>query len=192
VPVIRPIDRWFIEEVLPCEQQLLARAARLCSGTDEARDLVQDVFARMLAMEGWRAIANPQTYMQRMMRNIAIDRMRRAKVIDFRHLADAEESELADDAPDPHRIVEDREAVQQLGEALGQLPDRCRDVFVRRRIEGQAPRHIADELGLSLSTLEKRLARAIQLLTAALSPHPGDPRVMRDADIEKNGSAQIK
>jgi RNA polymerase sigma factor (sigma-70 family) len=192
VSVVRPIDRWFIEEVLPCEQLLLARAARLCSGTDEARDLVQDVFARMLAMEGWRAVANPQTYMLRMMRNIAIDRMRRAKVIDFRHLADAEESEIADDAPDQHRIFEDREAVQQLGRALDELPERCREVFVRRRIEGQAPRRIAEELGLSLSTLEKRLARAIQLLTAALSPHPGDRCGSHDEPADKNEAARRK
>lgn len=165
--VVRPIDRWFIEEILPHEQHFLKIANRLCSGTDEARDLVHDAFGRMLAMEGWSAIANPKTYMIRMIRNMAIDRMRRAKVIEFRHLADTEADELMDDTPDQHRLAEDREAVQRLGRAVAALPERCREVFVRCRIEGHTPSRIARDLGLSLSTLEKRLTRAIRLLSAS-------------------------
>ncbi|WP_181814791.1 RNA polymerase sigma factor [Sphingomonas aracearum] len=145
-------------------------ARRLRTGSDEPQDLVQDVFARMLTTEGWSAIANPRTYMLQMLRNIAIDRMRRAKIVDFRHFADADEYDLPDDAPDPHRIVEGRQQMKAFAEALHALPERCRVVFERRRIEGQSPRQIASELGVSLSTLEKRLARAIHLLTRALEP----------------------
>jgi len=170
VAVVRPIDRWFIEEVLPHERQLLGMARRFCSDPDDARDLVQDVFARMLGTEGWSAITSPRAFMMRMLRNLAVERMRRAKIVDFRQFVDADHLNLPDDAPDPHRIVEGHEALSDFREALDQLPERCRDVFVRRRIEEQAPREIAAELGLSLSTLEKRLARSIELITRALEP----------------------
>ncbi|WP_068087675.1 RNA polymerase sigma factor [Novosphingobium rosa] len=177
--VIRPIDRWFIEEVLPCEGRLLAAAQRLCRDPEDARDLVQDVLARMLTIEGWSAIAAPQAYMLRIMRNMAIERMRRARIVDFRQLSEVDQIDLADDAPDQQRIAEDREALAHFQHALGALPERCREVFVRRRLEDQPPRAIAEALDVSLSTLEKRLARAIHLLTCAMAPwrqqHHGEP-----------------
>lgn len=170
VPVIRPIDRWFIDEVLPHERALLLKAQRLCGNSEDARDMVQDVFARMLATEGWAAITHPQAFMMRTLRNLAIERMRRSKIVDFRQIVDADHLGLADDAPDPQQIAEGREALEDFQQALDQLPERCRAVFVRRRIEEQPPRQIAAELNLSLSTLEKRLARAIELITRALEP----------------------
>jgi RNA polymerase sigma-70 factor (ECF subfamily) len=187
VPVVRPIDRWFIEEVLPHERHLLGLAGRFGSDPDDARDLVQDVFVRMLATEGWSAITNPRAFMTRMLRNLAIERIRRAKIVDFRQFVDADHLNLPDDAPDPQRIVEDREALSDFHQALDRLPERCRDVFVRRRIEEQAPREIAAELGLSLSTLEKRLARAIELLTRAL-----EPRRREYQRIPSTQSAQVR
>lgn len=182
VPVVRPIDRWFIEEVLPSERLLLNSATRLCGDPEEARDLVQDVLIRMLAIEGWSAITNPRAYMLRMMRNQAIDRARRAKIVDFQQLVGLEDFDLIDDAPDQHRVAEDRQALEAFSRAVEALPERCRIVFERCRIAGQSPKQIAAELGLSLSTLEKRLARALELLTQALEPRHGDRSEMREAE----------
>jgi RNA polymerase sigma factor (sigma-70 family) len=170
VSVVRPIDRWFIEEVLPHERLLLATALRLCGDPHDARDLVQEVFVRMLATEGWAAIANPQAFMVRTLRNLAVERLRRSKIVDFRQFVDADHLEFPDEGPDPQRVAEGREAMSHFRWALDQLPERCRTVFIRRRIEEQSPRDIAEDLGVSLSTLEKRLARAIELLTRSLEP----------------------
>lgn len=189
--VVRPIDRWFIDDVLPFERDLLSAAQRLCIGTDEARDLVQDVLARMLSTEGWAAIANPKTYMLRMMRNLAIDRMRRAKIIDFRHFVDIENFDAPDETPGPHRLAEDRQQHDDLARAIRALPDACRTVFQRCRIDEQSPRLIAQELGMSLSTLEKRLARATYLLTQALGLRRCDVADRREeyvADHRHRGS----
>ncbi|WP_343610865.1 RNA polymerase sigma factor [Novosphingobium sp.] len=187
--VIRPIDRWFVEEVLPCEGRLLAAAQRMCRDTEDARDLVQDVLARMLTIEGWSAIASPQSYMLRIMRNMAIERIRRARIVDFRQLSETDHLDLADDAPDQQRIAEDREALAHFQHALAALPERCREVFVRRRLEEQAPRAIAEELGVSLSTLEKRLARALHLLTSAMAPRRhGEPPAQGQMDAGERDS----
>jgi RNA polymerase sigma factor (sigma-70 family) len=184
VPVVRPIDRWFIEEVLPQERYLLASALRLCGDPEDARDLVQDVFARMLATEGWAAITNTRAFTARTLRNLAIERMRRSKIVGFRQYVDADHLDLPDDRPDPQRIAEGREAWSHFAWALDQLPDRCRTVFVRRRIDEQPPREIAADLGLSLSTLEKRLARAIELLTRSLEPLRREQPVEHD-DVDE-------
>jgi RNA polymerase sigma-70 factor (ECF subfamily) len=48
--------------------------------------------------------------------------------------------------------------------AISQLPPQCRKVVIMRRIDELRPRDIAQKLGISLSTVEKHLARGMVLL----------------------------
>lgn len=165
--VVRPIDLWFAEEILPHEARFREAARRLCRHQAEAEDLVQEAFARLFASQGWQAIAHPQAYVLAMLRNIAIERMRRAAVVDLRHFVDIGQTDIGDDAPCPHRVAEGRDALARLGQAIASLPERCRVVLLRRRVAGESAKAIASDLGISLSTFEKRLARAIHLLGQA-------------------------
>lgn len=166
----RPIDRWMIEEVLPHEPQYLAVARRLTRNDDEAADLVQEAMVKLLAVDGWAAIANPRTYAIRSIHNLAFGRMRRAKIVEFQQLSEIDSLELVDEAPDAFRVAAGRDQLARLSNALAAMPERCRTVLVRRRFQDEAPSDIADDLGISLSTLEKRLRRALHLLGRALEP----------------------
>lgn len=165
---LRPIDRWFIAEVLPHEQALLSTARRLSGDADSARDLVQDAFARLFSLENWAAITSPRAYVMRMMRNQVVEQARRAQVVRFEQLTAIDTFDVADDAPDAFRVTSAREEFRRVEDAMRTLPERCRDVLTLRRFEERSPREIARLLGLSLSTLEKRLARGLHLLAVAL------------------------
>lgn len=168
MPMLRPIDRWFVDEVLPHEPQCLRLAMRLTAQEDAARDLVQEVFLKLLTIDGWSAIDNPRAYVLRMLRNTAIERMRRARIVDFRQLTEIDACQTGDDAPDPFRVVAARQEMARVRTALDSLPEPGRSLLIQRRIEGRAPSAMSRESGISLSTLEKRLARAYYLLTRAL------------------------
>ena len=169
---LRPIDLWFIAEVLPLEPLLLASARRLVDDADAARDLVQDAFAKVLSMEGWARIENPHAYLLRMMRNLSIENLRRLRVLRFEQLTLVDGFDVADESPDAFRVLSGREQMGRLNAALQTLPARCREVFVLQRFEEKSPREIAASLGISLSTLEKRLARAHYLLACAMTAAP--------------------
>jgi outer membrane receptor for ferrienterochelin and colicin len=47
MPELRPIDRWFIDEVLPHERRYIAVARALTGSEDDARDLVQEVYVTL-------------------------------------------------------------------------------------------------------------------------------------------------
>lgn len=185
MPVIRPIDIWFADEVLPHEDRFFAAALRICGAREEAEDLVQEAFARLFTLDGWAAIDNPRAYVIRMLRHIAIERMRRQRIVDFRQLADADHLALADDMPDQHRIIAGRDGLRRVADLIAGLPERCRTVFVRRRIEGESSRAIAQDLGISLSTYEKRLARAIELLSRARLDAEAEPHGTGDAQAQR-------
>jgi RNA polymerase sigma factor (sigma-70 family) len=169
MPKLRPIDRWFIDEVLPHERRYIAAARALTGSEDEARDLVQEVYVKLFSLDGWVAIESPPGYVLRMLRNLAIEHLRRAKIVSFRRLTEADAQEIWDESPDPFRITAAREQLSKVMEALEKLPERCRAVLLRRRFEDETPTEIARATGESLSTLEKRLARGMQLLTQALA-----------------------
>jgi RNA polymerase sigma factor (sigma-70 family) len=174
---LRPIDSWFIDEILPLEPMLLAAARKMVDDADAARDLVQDAFTRVLSSEAWMRIDAPQAYMLRLMKNLAIDTLRRARIARFDQLSQVENVDVADETPDAFRVVAAREQLARLNAALKGLPDRCRQVFVLRRIEERSPHEVARRLGVSPSTLEKRLARAHFLIAQAVATAPAEPAV---------------
>ncbi len=168
MPTLRPVDQWFLNQVLPFEARFVSAARRLLRNPDDAHDLVQEVFTRLFVMEGWAAIANPRAYVLRMLRNLAIERMRRSQIIEFQQLADVEALNLIDEGPDPYRAACAKEQVQRLGAVLESMPPEYRSVLIQRRLEDQPLSAMARRMGMSVSTLEKRLARAMYLLNEGL------------------------
>lgn len=169
-PNIRPIDRWFIDEVLAHERAYLDYARRTVRDDEEAADVVQEAYAKLFTLDGWAAIANPPGYVIRMIRNIAIERIRQAKVVTMQPMPSSTFFDVADDTPDSFRIVAGQTQMVRVQQAITALPERCRVALVRRRLAEETPRDIASDLGISISTYEKRLARAVELLTHALTP----------------------
>lgn len=167
---IRPIDRWFIDEVLPHEGAFLKAALRIEKNTEDAHDLVRDAYTRLFSLDGWASIASPRHYTLKMVRNLALERVRRSKVVRFEQFSDIQNLEVTDESPSQHRVVASRDLMHRIVGAINRMPERCRAALVLRRFEEQSAMDAASQLGISVSTLEKRLARSIVLLTEAVSP----------------------
>jgi RNA polymerase sigma-70 factor (ECF subfamily) len=190
---LRDLDRWFIEQVLPHEAAYLAHARRLCGDAEDAADLVQDAYARLFGLETWRDLTSPKAYTLAMIRNLAIQRMRRARVVSMRQIVGLDADDLADEAPNAQHQTIAREQLRRLLKAVERLPDRCRQIVIMRRFEDRSPQEIARRLGLSLSTLEKRLARGMFLLSQAMDAdaratvEPPSPAVSKKPDRRAQG-----
>ncbi len=185
---LRPIDAWFASAVLPYEAELLRQARRWVGNEDEARDLLHEAYAQLLQLKAWDRIANPAAYAVRIIRNSALQRMRRARIVPMRQFAALEELDFPDPAPDGFAVAAGREDLRRMMLAVDALPAACRRVVLLRKFEDLPPRAIAEQLGLSLSTVEKHLARGLLLLARAMrgeaetAPEaPTENRVRRQA-----------
>ena len=67
------------EDLYRTEHRRLLRKLRRRVGSDEAPDLVQEVFARFLRSEALGRVENPAAYLSRITRNLLIDRTRRKR-----------------------------------------------------------------------------------------------------------------
>lgn len=150
----------------------MSLAVRLTGTIDNARDLVHDAYAQVLSLEKWRQIANPRAYVMRTIYNLGINGIRRSRVVSMQQLAEADAITQVDVSPDAFETVSDREELSRVLEAVRKLPSQCRKVVVMRRIEDLPPREVARRLGLSLSTVEKHLARGLVLLADILATPP--------------------
>lgn len=165
---LRPIDAWFAASILPHETDLIRQARRWTADEEEARDLVHESYASLLQLTAWDQILNPAGYATRIIRNIALQRMRRARIVPMRQFAALEDVEYPDPAPDSFAIAAGRDELRRMMVAIEALPPACRRVILLRKVEAMAPRDIARQLGISLSTVEKHLARGMLLLARAL------------------------
>ncbi|KQN03859.1 MULTISPECIES: RNA polymerase sigma factor [unclassified Sphingomonas] len=164
---LRDIDRWFMAEVLPSGPAYVRKAALFC-GAGEADDLVQEAYARVLAVADYRAIQHPRAFVLTIVQNLAIERLRRAQVVSIDHLASIDTLVLADPAPDAFSVASAKSDLDHLLQLIDALPPQCARVVRLRKIDGLSPGTIAERLSISVSTVEKHLAKGLSLLTTAM------------------------
>lgn len=146
---------------------LMAFFLRRLGNHAEAEDMIQEVFMRLATREAGH-MQSPESYIFRMAVNLLRDRSRREKVR-FTYRSEALAAEDAGiDMLDPSRVVAAKQSLQDFTEALRELPERTRDIFVLYRLENVDKRDIAQAFEISLSTLERHLARAMAHLTRSV------------------------
>lgn len=146
---------------------LMAFFLRRLRNHAEAEDLTQEVFARLASAKGGE-MQSPEAYIFRMAANILYDRSRREKVrADYRLGVWAADGTDVDPL-DPARIALGRQDVATLVNALKELPDRTRSIFILYRLENVDKRAIADAFGISTSAVDKHLMRAMSHLVSAM------------------------
>jgi RNA polymerase sigma factor (sigma-70 family) len=161
---------WFRREVLPLEPALRAYARRFChNGSDEVEDLVQEAFARLIACPRWHSVGNVSAFAMRTLKEVAVTAVRRRKIVSIGVISNLDGVEVSDGLPSVERIVEAREELRLLGNLIAELPPQCRKVFTLRKVYDLSHTEIAARTGLSLSAVEKHIARGLRVCTEKLA-----------------------
>lgn len=135
----------------------------------EAEDLTQEVFVRLAASGSDKNFSNLDGYVFQTAANLLRDRIRREKVRnEYRQGLDEADS-FPNEPLDPDRIYAGRESLNQAVMALRELNERTRAIFILFRLENMKQRDIANMFGISVSAVEKHVARAIAHLACRLS-----------------------
>lgn len=134
---------------------------------DDVPDLVQDVFLKLSRMPDPSSIDQPDRFLFVTAANTLRDRARRDAARGGTHESWDDEAHPGSDFS-PQRVLEGREAVLRLRDALLELPERTRDIFVLRVLEGLKIADIARLIGISTRATEKHVARAMAHVTAAM------------------------
>lgn len=139
-------------------------ATRLTGSPETAEEIVQTAFLRLWNGAGnWRGASRFTTWFYRVIRNLAIDELRR------RHRVHEELDEaLEDPGPTPPEQIEHQWRARQVRAALDTLPERQRTALVLSYYENLSQAEAAAIMGISEGALESLLSRGRATLRARL------------------------
>jgi len=140
--------------------------ARLLGNTSEAQDIAHDAYVRVYPKVQDQSAENPEAVLYTTARRLAINRLKRRSITPV--ATTPAPADALSPAPGVVQEVMARQELQQLEAAIAQLPAGCRAVLLLRKIELLSHQEIADRLGITVSTVEKKHARALRLLRLAL------------------------
>ena len=164
-PRPRDFASLYRDTVAPLRRHL----ARILGNSAEAQDIAHDAYLRVYPVVEKKSAEKPEALLYTTARRLAFNSLKRRRISPFAP-GELETERTASSLPGVVQQVMARQELQQLEQAIAQLPEGCRTVLLLRKIELLSHQEIADRLGIAVSTVEKQHARALRLLRASLTP----------------------
>jgi RNA polymerase sigma-70 factor (family 1) len=163
-------ERSFTEIYRRYWKQLIDIAYRRLKDEDEAREIVQEILVSFyfrkeqlnteLLLSGYLHSALKFRILNYFRHKVTKERY--AEIISKRQNFNVAEAELQ---------MERNDLAFRLRSAAEQLPPRCREVFLLSKIDHLNHKEIAERLGISVSTVEKHVAKGMELMRKHLGTY---------------------
>jgi RNA polymerase sigma-70 factor (ECF subfamily) len=159
-------DRSAFQSVYDTHWQAVYRlAAGILRDSDRAEEATQDVFVSLWMRRERLNIRGPlSAYLKQSVKYTAYKALR--EVSKLTELTPA--LEQVDTNPSPHEIIAFEELQERYHRKLISLPEKQRQVFLLHREQSLTYLQIAQELGVSLKTVEARMSKALRFLSLHL------------------------
>ncbi|MGX9719084.1 RNA polymerase sigma factor [Stenotrophomonas acidaminiphila] len=145
---------------------------------DDAQDIAQESLYRLTRYRELPVGAlKPLLY--RIALNALHDFRRRQRSVQQTSLSDVEPQvhDILDETPQPDQWAVNREELTRVRDAIGRLPERCREIYLLNRMDGMSYTEISRSCGISVKAVEKHIGNALSSLRRALSAQPGCPGI---------------
>lgn len=133
-----------------------------------AADLLHELFLRLLSNKQATAdIRHQRGFLFRCARNLATEAATSSR---WRRTPAGDEPAEVEDDQDincPERHAEDKQALDRLLTVVMRLPPRCRDAFILHKFDGLTYAEVAERMGISVGSVEKHMARALEACRTA-------------------------
>lgn len=136
---------------------------------DEAEETVQNMFFNLWGKREQLEISSVKAYCYRAVHNECLNKIKHGKIKmsyaeDYKKIADQKQDS-------PAKILHAKELSAQIQEAIESLPEQCQAVFRLSRFEHLKYSEIAEQLGISVKTVENHMGKALKLLREKLKDY---------------------
>jgi len=142
---------------------------------EEAEDLTQEVFVRLIGSGSLDRIENADAFVFKVASNLLLDRARKSRRrLEKSPLDTALVNEIAREFVEdrgPERVLLGRQTLAEVLGALDELGERTRNIFILFRLENMKQRDIAELYGIAQSTVEKHVVKAVMHLASRFGPN---------------------
>lgn len=149
--------------------KLLYIASQYVTNKQDAEEIIQNIFIKVWSKKNIQS--NINGYLYSMTKNACLDFLRSKKQqlhLD-NNLSQLEASinyeALSDDSAS---LIIEKELNEAILNSIEFLPQKCKDVFVKSRIEGLKHKEISAEMNISTKTVENHITKALKYLKVSL------------------------
>ena len=131
-----------------------------CGDADLAQDFVQESFVKLWQNCAKVVFDKAKSYLFTVANNLFLNNVAHKKVV-LKHQQRGAKHHTNED---PSFLMEEQEFMVKLQDAIADLPEKQREVFLLNRIDKKKYREIAELLNVSIKTVEKRMSLALKTL----------------------------
>ena len=151
-------------------QQLCNYACSMLKDIDEAEEVVQNTFFNIWnKREALEVTISFKSYVYRAVHNDCLNKIKHGKVRAV-YAADYKSS-MSGGFADGATVLDAKELGKQINAAIASLPEQCGNVFRLSRFENLKYSEIADQLDISIKTVENHMGKALKLLRGQLKDY---------------------
>ncbi|WP_317896757.1 RNA polymerase sigma-70 factor [Aurantibacillus circumpalustris] len=151
-------------------QPLCNYAYSLLKDIDEAEEVVQNTFFNVWSKrETLQITTSFKSYIYRAVHNDSLNKIKHGKV--KASYATDYKSSMSGGFDSSSQILEAKELGKQINEAIASLPEQCGNVFKLSRFENLKYSEIAEQLEISVKTVENHMGKALKILRSQLKDY---------------------
>lgn len=148
--------------------QLRHAAMKIIGTREQADDVVQDAYVKVMEMAAVFDIKQPLAYLFQLVRNLAIDRHRRTALESRFFTSEEEGLHVHATTGTPEAVAVNMQQLRLVADALAKLPERTRRAFELYRLGGHTQREVADQLGVSTTLVNFMIRDALTFCRTAI------------------------
>lgn len=159
-------DRWFREEVQVHHEALRSWLRGRFPSTADPENIVSETMSRVWQTRMMIEVPSPRALLFATAHNLAVDQLRRQKVVPMESLAEIAELPVYEEGPTPAEATARNQELELLTQAIQSLPRKCRQVLTLRKIHGLSQKEIAAQLGICEHTVEAQIGNGMRRCAA--------------------------
>ena len=182
------VSEAFMEQQRP----LKAFISRFVRGPQDIDDIAQETFIRVFSAEQKGDIQHPKAYIYRVARNLAFEILTKKSTQLTSYIEDSCDLSLLQSGEDIEGTAIVMEKFDRVKIAIAELPPQCQRVFIMHKVYGFKYREISQQLGISVSTVEKHIMTGLKKCRQSVKSQeqPNEVVAFNNRKIEMKGGVK--
>lgn len=152
------ISKAFMEQQRP----LKAFISRFIRRPQDIDDIAQETFVRAFLAEKKGAIEHPKAYIYRVARNLSLEILTKKSNQLTNYIEDSCDQSVLESGENIESTIIVLEKFDRVKKAIAEMPPQCQRVFIMHKVYGFKYKEISQQLGISVSTVEKHIMTGLK------------------------------